>query len=394
MPNDNAATDDDTCETSVHRRHFLTLTGGVLAFASVRSHPAAGQPLDLQPPLRIRLFSGMDIVRLEAAGITVDAASGTMTAAGGTQALGSQVVELSANPAVAVTALTRDGTTLARRYPGAVYVQLRADALQVVNLVDLETYVASVLSSEVSPNWPTESLRAQAIVVRTYATHARLAARVRDYDLSDDTSAQVYRGVDALAPSLLGAADDTRGQIVSAAGVPAEVFYSSSCGGHTASSSELSGLPAPSYLAGVWDLDPSGRAYCANAPYFRWKNSVSAEAMSRIVGVPADQLNGIAVAERWPDGRVRTVSFSGAGTTTTMDGRTFYSRALAQLGYKVIPSALFEVSRDGASFDFVGHGVGHGVGMCQWGAHGRADAGMNATQILGAYFPGTTIVRG
>jgi len=61
------------------------------------------------------------------------------------------------------------------------------------------------------------------------------------------------------------------------------------------------------------------------------------------------------------------------------------------LGYKVIPSALFDVTRNGAGFDFIGHGVGHGVGMCQWGARGRADAGMSATQILAAYFPGTVV---
>jgi stage II sporulation protein D len=36
-------------------------------------------------------------------------------------------------------------------------------------------------------------------------------------------------------------------------------------------------------------------------------------------------------------------------------------------------------------------GYGHGVGMCQWGAIGRARAGQDFREILRAYYPGTAI---
>jgi stage II sporulation protein D len=40
-----------------------------------------------------------------------------------------------------------------------------------------------------------------------------------------------------------------------------------------------------------------------------------------------------------------------------------------------------------------GLGYGHGVGMCQWGAIGRARAGQDFRTILRTYFPGTTVAR-
>ena len=335
----------------------------------------------------------MDIVRLDAGSASVDASAGTITANGSSQTIGSQTVELSANPFLDVVAHTSAGASLTRRYPGYIFVELSDGFLHIINHVDFETYVASVMSSEISPGWPLESLHAHAIAIRTYAAHSRLSSATRDYDVNDDTTSQVYRGTGDVAPSLYGAAHDTAGLIVTEGAAPATVFYSSSCGGHTASSTELTGLPAPPYLGGVPDIDPSRRAYCANAPYFRWTNAVSADAMSRVVDVAADQLNAISVAQRWPDGRVRSVTVTSPSATTTLDGREFYSRALSVLGYKVIPSALFDVTRDGQNFNFTGHGVGHGVGMCQWGTRGRADAGMNAAQILSAYFPGTAIAH-
>jgi len=377
----------------VRRRLFLSVTGSAMLAALARDHPLSARADELGAPLRIRLFAGMDLARLDVAGVSLDAAAGTITSGARSQPIGTQIVELSANPYLDVTAVTISNGSIQRRYPGTLFVQLRDGKLLVIDQVDVETYVASVMSAEVSPGWATESLRAQAIAVRTYAERSRANRGARDYDLNDDTSSQVYHGIDDVAPSLVSAAQDTAGQIVAANSAPASVFYSSSCGGHTASSEELTGQPAPSYLQGVSDLDPSGRAYCSGAPYFRWKNSVSADAMARIVDIPAGQLTSITIADRWPDGRVKKVIAASPTLTVTLDGREFYSRALSVLGYKVIPSALFDISRDGQQFEIVGHGVGHGVGMCQWGARGRAEAGMNAAQILAAYFPGTSITR-
>jgi len=374
----------------MQRRHFLLVVGGA-SFAGVIGSGAVPAQAKADTPLRVRVFSGVDVSRLEINGVTIDATTGMMTSGGTSSAIGTQIIELTGDPYLDVNAHSASGDSIQRRYPGTMFVMTHGATLLAINQVEVETYVASVMSAEVSPGWATESLRAQAIVVRTYAAHSRLSRGPQHYDLKDDTSSQVYRGIDDVAQSFVSAAQDTAGQIVHSGYAPASVFYSAACGGHTAASEELTGQPSPAYLVGVSDLDSGGHAFCSAAPYFRWKNSVSAASMARIVDVPAEQLNSIAVVDRWPDGRVKTITAGGSSFTVTLNGREFYARALRVLGYKVIPSSQFDVTRDTQGFSLVGHGVGHGVGMCQWGARGRADAGMNAAQIIEAYFPGTTV---
>jgi stage II sporulation protein D len=358
-----------------------------------RAAGAAAHPTDLTAPIRVRLLAGFDVVHLNVGENAFDAPTRSFSTPAGSKTIGPEVFELSGNPYLDLGALIKSGQSLQRRYTGTLFVQLRGDSLFIVNHVDVETYIVSVMSAEVSPGWAAESLRAQAIAVRTYAAHSRMSHAARDFDLTDDTSSQVYRGIERVWPSFTQAAQDTKGQIVTYTGAPASIFYSSSCGGHTASSEELTGRPSPAYLKGMPDLDPQGRAYCSSAPYFRWKNSVARTSVARIFNPPSGELTSVEVVERWPDGRVKTVSATSSTDSLTIGGREFYKRALAILGYKVIPSAMFDVSRDGDNFAFVGHGVGHGVGMCQWGARGRADRGMTAEQILQAYFPGTNISK-
>jgi stage II sporulation protein D len=376
----------------MRRDRFLRTLGG-LALCTQLPTFAARAGASLAPStVRVRLFSTADVVRLAVNDVAIDAETATVTQNGTTRPLGDAVLELSGAPLL-VTATTRPGSTIAHSYAGTLYAALRQGEILAVNVVAIESYVASVMSAEVSPGWATEALRAQAIAVRTYAAHAAIANAARDYDLRDDTSSQVYPGIDGLAPSLTAAAQDTSGQIIGFGGAPASVFYSSSCGGHTAASEELTGLLGPPYLNGVSDADPRGMAYCAIAPYFRWTNDVAADAMAKVIGVPPGELASVRVTERWPDGRVKSVLATGSIVSLSLTGRDFYQRALALLGYKVIPSALFDIQRTGADFRFVGQGVGHGVGMCQWGARGRAQAGMSAAQILAAYFPGTNLLQ-
>jgi stage II sporulation protein D len=351
---------------------------------------AAAQPL---PPrsVRVRLFASQRVVKAAISGVTVDASLRTVVQGNSSSPLGPGVLEFSDASPLAVFVNFSDGTSNARGYQGIIFVAPREGELLLVNRVDMESYVASVLSAEVSPGWPYQSLRAQAIATRTFAARAVMSARTDDYDLTDDTSSQVYPGSESIADPFTASARDTAGKVLTFAGVPASVFYSSSCGGHTASSEELTGAIAPVYLNGVSDNDRGGRAYCSISPYFRWTNSVTNEAVARVVAVAPDDLRSVSVTERWPDGRVKTLEVSGAAASLTLSGRDFYKRALGVLGYKVVPSTLFDINRQGANFVLIGHGVGHGVGMCQWGARGRAQAGMSGEQILQAYFPGTTI---
>ncbi len=373
------------------RGRFLGALAGFALGLRLAPQAARAAVSAVKSTVRVRIFAALDVRRLAVNGITIDVASASVTDGGDARPFGDSVMEFTGDPWLNVTATSASGA-VTRSYPGALYAALRKGELLAVNVVDIESYVASVMSAEVSPSWATEALRAQAIAVRTYAAHAGLANASKEYDVRDDTSSQVYPGIASVAPSLIAGAQDTRGQILQFAGAPATVLYSSSCGGHTAASEELTGQPGPSYLGGVTDTDASGKAYCAIAPYFRWTNTVAVDAMARVIGVPPDALSSVQITQRWPDGRVKVVTAAGSIVSVTLSGRDFYQRSLALLGYKVVPSALFDIERMGSDFTLTGHGVGHGVGMCQWGARGRAQAGMNAAQILQAYFPGTQLL--
>lgn len=351
----------------------LGLTG---VSALVFRRTASASPMPARP-IRVRLFSGFDLKSAVIGGVRVDASS-------------APTVISRQGPPVEVVATLADGSVVDRRYAGTILSGAVDGSLAIYDDVDVESYVASVMASEISPGWHPEALKAQAIAIRTYGLRRMQHARPALYDVTDDTTNQVYHGVESIVASLSAAASATAGMILAGGGTPADVWYHSACGGHTASSVEITGVSAPSYLEGSPDQDASGHAYCAASPYFSWRNSLPASALASVAGV--DAISSIAVTARWPDGRVKSVHVEAAdGAGHDIDGHRFYSRATAVLGYKVVPSSMFDIAVESGAYEVTGHGVGHGVGMCQWGAQGRAKAGQDAAAILSAYFPGTAI---
>lgn len=358
--------------------------------------------------MRVKLFAGSQPTRIEVSGsapLSVSVGPTTRTvstldvdAAGNISGDGAIIARASTSPIMVRTTATMlvsasGGSVLAsRHYNGSLSVLRSSGSLLAINAVDLESYVASTLASEISPSWHVESLKAQAIVNRTYGLRAAVHATNRPYDVVDDTSNQVYRGLDDVAPEFVSAASATAGMTLLASDTPADVFYSAVCGGHTASSTELTGRIAPTYLNGIADVDSSGRAFCTPAPFFAWENSVTGDSIARVVGIGSADLGDISISDRWPDGRAKTVLVARYGASSfAIDAHQFYARCSATLGYKVLPSTMFDISRTTEDYTFTGHGLGHGVGMCQWGARGRANAGQQAAQILEAYFPGTSL---
>jgi len=399
----------------MRRREFLALVGAASGASAILGAAAAAQPTapecgpEACSTVRVRLF-GPALARLEVScvsGLTItdgsqaysgdaaafdSAAPDAATIDGRTQQLAGPLLFVKAAAPIAVAAFSAAGLIAQRSYAGWLNLAFGAGGISAVNVVDIESYVAATLASEVSPSWNFESLKAQAIVSRTYVASARSRSSKRDFDVTDGTSSQVYHGADNVSAAFVSAAAATAGHAIFDGPKIAQVFYSAACGGHTAAVVELTGRDGPAYLDGIVDADVAGHAYCARATYFQWKNLIPSDAMARLVGIAPAQLSDVAVAERWPDGRVKTIAVSPVGgDAIPMDGHAFYRMAAASLGYKVLPSTLFDVRRNGNAFEVNGRGLGHGVGMCQWGARGRADAGASGPDIVRAYFPGTNV---
>ncbi len=147
-----------------------------------------------------------------------------------------------------------------KTYRGALRISTSGGKLQLVNLVGLETYLLGVVPGEMPKDWPVEALKAQAVAARTYAI-ANLVED-RSFDLYSDARSQLYYGADAEAPGPTRAVTETRGQVLSFGGAPAQTFYFSSSGGKTLSALDAFGQDLP-YLVSVddhWDeLSPNHR---------------------------------------------------------------------------------------------------------------------------------------
>lgn len=262
-------------------------------------------------------------------------------------------------------------------------IGVHGGAARVIREVSLEDYVRIVVPSEVPPGFHPEALRAQAIVARTWALRNRGRHAAEGYDFCDSTHCQVYRGAEAITPETDAAVRATRGLVITYRGELIEPVYHSTCGGHTADSDAVwrGGRPTP-YLRGVSDR-ASQRCYCADSPHARWKCTLTPSELARIAGLPGPVT--ISVEGRDASGRVTMLTLSGGGRRRSMTGSEFYLSAARAVGPGRVRSAWFDIGR-GGGVTLIGRGSGHGVGMCQWGAEGRARAGQTADQILRHYY--------
>ena len=200
-----------------------------------------------------------------------------------------------------------------RGYRGSLRVKTNGSALEVVNVVGLESYLLGVVPSEMPNKWPAEALAAQAVVARTYAL-AHLA-KGGDYDLYPDTRSQVYRGIGAEAPNSNAAVSETANRIVLYDGEPADTFFSSSSGGKTANVQDVWSSPPVPYLVSVPD------PYDTLSPYHNWGPlRFSSATIARRFHVPGKVTDFRANVT--PSGRVRTITFVGTKGEKTVAGST------------------------------------------------------------------------
>jgi stage II sporulation protein D len=268
---------------------------------------------------------------------------------------------------------------------GTVAVERRGPGLRVINSVPLETYVAGTLGSEIYSRWDASTLRAQAVVTRTYALYQRAHSGAQGYDVAGGTSHQVYGGVPAESESAARAVADTRSEVLTWNGEPILAAFHSASGGRTASAAEVWGEDLP-YLRSV-EVDGE-----EDSPDTYWRVRWSRTDLTRALaplGLELGALRAARVAERTASGRAARIEVSGSTGSGTITARQLRSA----LGDSVIRSTLFEIRDIDGDVVFVGSGHGHGVGMSQWGAQAMAERGADYRAILAAFYPGTTLER-
>ncbi|MEA3246912.1 MAG: SpoIID/LytB domain-containing protein [Gemmatimonadota bacterium] len=308
------------------------------------------------------------------------------------------------------------GTFAGRRYRGALRVVATDTGLIVVNVLAVEEYLRGVVPLEIGVSRSESdqaAVEAQAVAARSY-TWVRLSATTgggAPYDLVATVNDQVYGGVDAERENTDRAVRATAGLVLKYSGRVVDAPYSSACGGETATPDEVWRTGAtPGYLRRVSDRIPgtTDRYYCDIAPRFSWTKEFSSAQLDAAVraylgsyagGVPAGgpgHVRAVSVVSRTPSGRVATTSFATDRGSFSVRGNDV-RYVLRAVGGEILNSTYFSVANEppsGGSLSRIvirGNGYGHGVGMCQWGAIGRARAGQTARAILAAYYPGTSV---
>lgn len=272
----------------------------------------------------------------------------------------------------------------AQPYRGALILRRSPQGkLLVVNRLPLEDYLVGALTSEVKPSWPMEALKAHAVVSRTMVAHRIWVSREKPFDVTADTRTHLYYGVRVEQAKPRRAVEATRGQVLSYNGELISTTFHANCGGHTEDAGELWSVKGDlKPLSGV--VDP----YCKNLKHYTWNSRVPMAKLREALREEVRQvgtLTGLAVAERNRSGRARSVRLSGSRQTVTLSGRRMRER----LGENLLRSLNFTVEFSPQAVIFRGHGWGHGVGLCQWGAYGMARRGKQMEEILAHYFPGT-----
>jgi stage II sporulation protein D len=296
-----------------------------------------------------------------------------------------------------------------KRYRGTLDLLPEDGGVTLVNALALEAYLPSVVTAELGRRTGAEreAVLAQAIIARTYALRNLGRGRAGGYDLESGVGDQVYGGADAEDPLAAEAVRATAGVIVAWQGQPIDAFFHSTCGGRTERGVDVfRGADRP-YLRSIADVDGDGLAYCRISPRFRWREEWTGGELERalremlpVAGVrlPADpgRLTAVTVTSRSGSGRASALAIRWEHADVSVSGQDV-RRVLRPPAGGWLRSAQLKLRADrGTHLERLvaeGAGAGHGVGLCQWGAIGRARAGQRHAEILSAYYPGTTLVH-
>lgn len=313
-----------------------------------------------------------------------------------------------------VRPLSSDGTLTfnKKRYRGELIVNVTDTGMLVINRLPMETYLRGVVPLEIGKRTREEmaAVEAQAVAARSYS-YSHIGVTTRPFDMYATVQDQVYGGVDAESPLTDEAVRSTAGVVLKYAGrVLANTPYSSTCGGSTAATSEVwYKEPDQPYLQRVSDRIPgTDRFYCDPSPRFNWTQNFTGDQLNAVISkylasytnAPKGDLGRVTMVRelgRTESNRVRALEISTDRGTYTLRGNDIRFVLRDPAGVTLNSTYFTTELSSGPSgiqqLTLKGRGYGHGIGMCQWGAIGRARAGQDYKTILTTYYRGTTVEK-
>ncbi|HWR60905.1 MAG TPA: SpoIID/LytB domain-containing protein [Clostridia bacterium] len=355
---------------------------------------------------------------------------------------GQPVLLVNSEQKVKVSPVEKDGRMAAiqykgKKYRGSMTMQSLAESdVTLINELPLDEYLYGVVASEMSPSWPLEALKAQAVAARSYALATIGRHSGYGFDLCSGEHCQVYKGMEQENSNIIEAVDATSGKILAYEGKVITAFFHSTSGGHTEDSENVWGTRTE-YIRGVEDT------YSLGSPYDNWTLELDkSEIKEKLAKANVDlgEIVDIRILEVSQFGRVLCLEVKGTkdtkvfekekirtilGTTAlksiwyklNTDADIFVSGSMLESAGQGRASSMYVVSAAGNTkigssarkisvkgisgtkaynavpgiYTFEGKGYGHGLGMSQYGAKGMAEAGNNYVEILEHYYKGAKV---
>ena len=345
-------------------------------------------------------------------------------------------------------------------YPGRLRLTARSDAsaahgaFDVVEYVPLEEYLPGVVAKEMLPNWPAEAYRVQAVCARTYALHERsrsiamggVGPGAVTFDVESTDRDQVYVG-NTSNQAAIDAVRATRGQVLAFEGKVLRAYFSSTCGGRTASAKDTWPIgPGFEYNLAA-PIQARQRDFaCQQSPLYRWQVIRDRRELAARVRTFGER-NGLMVRQLGELGAVEALEFNADGRPSRfrvvepggkwfqLSGEEFrlacntgasmpsgrsagapasvppvtpaLAIASAPPGGQRVPNVILpdidrrsrvnssdvDVRIKGSEVAITGRGFGHGVGMCQYCAKGFAERGEKWQTMVLRFYPGASIEK-
>lgn len=271
-------------------------------------------------------------------------------------------------------------------YHGYLRLILDGKNLYIINYLDLEDYVSSVVKTEGWPGWPLRFYEIQAIISRTYALNKIFNNRKANklHDICNTNLHQTYTGWHDLA-HIKQVVESTKGLFLAYDNKPIDAMYDCCCGGVTPSN--IDGIPHKKlpYLSRNTPC-----LYCKPTKIYSWKLSFDLADLKKVLRVKFPHLKNITnilVSEKDKAGIVKKIKVWDHKRIYNISGKEFYSLI------KEVKSFIFDIKLVDNKIIIEGKGYGHHRGLCQWGAHEMVKLDKSCKEILDFYYPKAILKR-
>ncbi len=278
--------------------------------------------------------------------------------------------------------LCLDGTW----YQGSLYIVMDGERALLINNIDIEDYIVSVVKSESITSWPIEMHKVLAIASRTYVIAKILEAQKlnRLYHIKNTNVHQTYTGYHE-NQEIKKAVSETSDLFLAHNDKPILAMYDICCGGVVPAKKSGVNFDAAPYLARTYPC-----TYCKKAKVYNWSARYSVDRLESLLRREIPHLKGIKevrITKKDRAGAVQKVVVKANSGHHYLQGKKLYSLL------KDIKSFCFSVQTNGGKIVFSGRGYGHHMGLCQWGARQMVREGWHYRRILKYYYPDTQLMK-